>query len=80
MDGWMGRLYHTARTVYDVSPLRLVGVRVQEVKLVLRVHDIFHTLQQMVMTMMMIVIMMQVMIVIMMQQMVLIMMMQVLIG
>jgi hypothetical protein len=40
MDGWMGRLYHTARNVYDVSPLRLVGVRVQEVELVLRVHDI----------------------------------------
>ena len=40
MDGWMGRLYHTARTVYDVSPLRLVGVRVQEVEFVIRVHDI----------------------------------------
>jgi len=40
MDGWMGRLYNTVRTVYDVSPLRLVGVRVQEVELVLRVHDI----------------------------------------
>ena len=40
MDGWMGHLYHTARTVYDVSPLRLVGVRVQEVEFVLRVHDI----------------------------------------
>jgi hypothetical protein len=40
MDGWMGRLYHTARTVYDVSPLRLVGVRVQEVEFVLRVNDI----------------------------------------
>ena len=39
MDGWMGRLYHTARTVYDVSPLRLVGVRVQEVELVFRIYD-----------------------------------------
>jgi len=35
MDGWIG-----VRTVYDVSPLRLVGVRVQEIELVLRVHDI----------------------------------------
>jgi hypothetical protein len=34
MDGWMGRLYNTVPTVYDVSPLRLVGVRVQEVEFV----------------------------------------------
>ena len=36
----MGRLYHSARTVYDVSLLCHVGVRVQEIELVLRVHDI----------------------------------------
>jgi len=34
------RIYSTARTVDDVSALRLVGVGVQEVELVLRVHDI----------------------------------------
>ena len=37
MDGWIGLSFLTARTVYDVSPLRLVGVRVQ---FVFRVHDI----------------------------------------
>ena len=36
----MGHLYHTARTVYEVSPLCLVGVRVQEVEFVLRIYDI----------------------------------------
>jgi hypothetical protein len=39
MDGWMGHLYHTARNVYDVSPLRLVCVRVQKVELVFRIYD-----------------------------------------
>jgi len=40
MDGWIGLSFLSVRTVYDVSPLRLVGVRVQEIELVLRVHDI----------------------------------------
>lgn len=44
MDGWMNhriyRINRAACTVDDVSALRLVGVGVQEVELVLRVHDI----------------------------------------
>ena len=40
MDGWIGLSFLSVRTVYDVSPLRLVGVRVQEVEFVLRVNDI----------------------------------------
>ena len=40
MDGWIGLSFLSVRTVYDVSPLRLVGVGVQEIELVLRVHDI----------------------------------------
>jgi hypothetical protein len=40
MDGWISLLFLSVRTVYDVSPLRLVGVRVQEVEFVLRVNDI----------------------------------------
>ena len=40
MDGWIGLLFLSVRTVYDVSPLRLVGVRVQEVEFVFRIYDI----------------------------------------